>query len=204
MMGPNGARDRKGPSAGRGTNVTIRTGKNDDAGAAACLHAVRIGDGFLSFLGPPFLTRLYRRIVRTPASFLLIADASGDVVGFVAGSTDVGGLYRSFLIRDGVAAGLAAAPRLVRGWRRVLETLRHGSGVGAGSGRGTELLALAVDPAHEGRGVGKALVGADNAGAIALYARAGFVAGEEFELHAGTRSLVMQWNRTAVGDGATS
>ena len=223
MMGPNGARDRKGPSAGRGTNVTIRTGKNDDAGAAACLHAVRIGDGFLSFLGPPFLTRLYRRIARTPASFLLIADASGDVVGFVAGSTDVGGLYRSFLIRDGVAAGLAAAPRLVRGWRRVLETLRHGSGVGAGSGRGTELLALAVDTGHEGRGVGTTLVaafldrvatsgvteafvvvGADNAGAIALYARAGFVAGDEFELHAGTRSLVMQWNRTAVGDGATA
>jgi ribosomal protein S18 acetylase RimI-like enzyme len=203
--------------------MTIRTGRDDDAGAAALLHAGRIGDGFLSFLGPPFLTRLYRRIARTPSSFLLIADASGDVVGFVAGSTDVGELYRSFLVRDGVAAGLAAAPRLVRGWRRVLETLRHGAGDGAGSGRGTELLAIAVDTGHEGRGIGTTLVaafldqvatsgateafvvvGADNIGAMGLYARAGFIAGDEFELHAGTRSLVMQWNRTAVGDGANS
>ena len=30
-----------------------------------------------------------------------------------AGSTDVGGLYRSFLIRDGVAAGLAAGMRVI-------------------------------------------------------------------------------------------
>jgi ribosomal protein S18 acetylase RimI-like enzyme len=37
------------------------------------------------------------------------------------------------------------------------------------------------------------VVGATNAGAIALYGRSGFVADREFELHAGTRSLVMQW-----------
>jgi len=42
------------------------------------------------------------------------------------------------------------------------------------------------------------VVGADNAGAIGLYARAGFVAGEEFELHAGTRSLVMQWDEAGA------
>jgi ribosomal protein S18 acetylase RimI-like enzyme len=223
MMVPNGARERGEPPAAGGTSVTIRTGRDADAPDAARLHAGRIGDGFLSFLGPAFLTRLYRRVARTPSSFLLVADASGDVVGFIAGSADLGGLYKSFLVRDGVAAGLAAAPRLVRGWRRVLETLRHGSGDGAGSGRGTELLAVAVDPGSSGRGVGKALVaafldrvaasgateayvvvGADNAGAIGLYGRAGFVAGEEFELHAGTRSLVMQWDRAAVGDGADS
>ncbi|HEY5108294.1 MAG TPA: GNAT family N-acetyltransferase [Acidimicrobiales bacterium] len=222
-MGTDGSRYGHGAAADGAPVVTVRPGAAADAPAAAQLHAGRITEGFLSFLGPGFLTRLYRRITRTPSSFLLVADASGDVVGFIAGSADLGGLYKSFLVRDGVAAGLAAAPRLVRGWRRVLETLRHGSGDGAGSGRGTELLAIAVDPAHEGRGVGKALVGAfldrvaasgateayvvvgaDNAGAIGLYGRAGFVAGEEFELHAGTRSLVMQWDRAAVGDGADS
>jgi len=216
-MGPNGARGREEPTASGEPTAAIRPGGEADAWAAAHLHADRIADGFLSFLGPGFLARLYRRIVRTPSSFLLVADASGVVVGFIAGSTDVGGLYRSFLVRDGIGAGLAAAPRLVRGWRRVLETLRHGSSDGTGSGRGTELLAIAVDPAREGRGIGMALVrafldrvtssgstaayvvvGADNAGAIGLYARAGFVAGEEFELHAGIRSLVMQWNQVGA------
>ena len=196
-----------------GGGVTVRPGGDADAVLAARLHAARITDGFLSFLGPTFLARLYRRIVRTPGSFLLVAESPvGGGVGFIAGSADVGGLYRTFLVRDGVAAGLSAAPRLVRGWRRVLETLRHGGAGGAGTGRGTELLAVAVDPAHSGRGVGTALVaafldrvtssdateayvvvGADNTGAIGLYRRAGFVSAGEFELHAGTRSLVMQW-----------
>ena len=43
------------------------------------------------------------------------------------------------------------------------------------------------------------MVGADNAPAVRLYARAGFVAAGEFELHAGTRSLVMQWDRGRAG-----
>lgn len=216
-MGPNGAQGREEPSAAGDPPTAIRPGGEADAGAAARLHADRIADGFLSFLGPGFLARLYRRISRTPSSFLLVAEASGEVVGFIAGSTDVGGLYRSFLVRDGVSAALAAAPRLVSGWRRVVETLRHGSAEGAGTGRGTELLAIAVDPAHEGRGIGMALVrafldrvtssgstaayvvvGADNTGAIGLYARAGFVVGGEFELHAGTRSLVMQWDQAGA------
>jgi ribosomal protein S18 acetylase RimI-like enzyme len=194
--------------------VTVRPGGDADAPAAARLHAGRITQGFLSFLGPGFLARLYRRVGRTPDSFLLVADDGGTVVGFIAGSADVGGLYRSFLVRDGVVAGLAAAPRLVRSWRRVAETLRHGAGGADGTGRGTELLAVAVDPAAGGRGVGTALVaafldevtasggdeayvvvGADNAPAVRLYAAAGFVAAGEFELHAGTRSLVMQWSR---------
>jgi len=214
-MGPNGARGRGDPSPGGGSGVPVREGGDGDAADAARLHAGRITQGFLSFLGPGFLTRLYRRITRTPTSFLLVADDGGRVVGFIAGSSDVGGLYRAFLLHDGLSAGLAAAPRLVRSWRRVLETLRHGT-AGDGSGRGTELLAVAVDPDHGGRGVGTALVaafldrvaaagsdeayvvvGADNDGAIRLYAAAGFVAAEEFELHVGTRSLVMQW---AAGD----
>jgi ribosomal protein S18 acetylase RimI-like enzyme len=138
--------------------------------------------------------------------------AEGDrVVGFVAGSTDVRGLYRTFLLHDGVPAAAEAAGRLLRGWRRALETLRHGAG--AGTGRGVELLAIAVDPDRQGRGTGRHLVtgfldavrsggggaayvvvAADNDRAVGLYRGAGFVAGPPFELHAGTSSLVMQWD----------
>jgi ribosomal protein S18 acetylase RimI-like enzyme len=222
-MGANGEGGRGEPSASDGQGVTIRTGGDADAMAGARLHASRIMNGFLPVLGPSFMARLYRRIGRSPASFLLVAETAGQVVGFIAGSADVGGLYRSFLFRDGIIAGLAAAPCLLRSRSRLLETLRHGSADGAGTGRGTELLAIAVDPTHEGRGVGNALVeaflervtcsgaseayvvvGADNAGAIRLYARAGFVAGEAFELHAGTSSLVMQWDGAASEGGTGS
>jgi len=226
-MGANDAGGHDG-AATSGPHVVVRTATPSDARPAAHLHATRISQGFLSSLGEGFLVRLYRRISVAPGSFLLVAvdpgapQAShggehetdrGDVAGFIAGSSDVGALYRSFLLHDGVMAGLSAAPRLVRNWRRVLETLRHGAEDGAGVGRGPELLAVAVDPAASGRGIGTALVaaflaevtsagdtaahvvvGADNNRAIALYRSAGFIMGDTFELHAGTTSLLMQWD----------
>ena len=150
-MGTSGGRDVS-PTDGDG--LTIRSGSEADAPTVAALHAGQITDGFLSFLGPGFLARLYRRIVRSPHSFLLVAESKGQVAGFIAGTADIGGLYRTFLWRDGPGAAIGVAGRLVRSWRRVIETLRHGSGDGAGRGDGVELLAVAVDPGGQGRGIG--------------------------------------------------
>ncbi len=163
----------------------------------------------MTILGPRFLRRLYRRVVRAPGSFLLVVEDGATTVGFLAGSTDVAGLYRAFAWRDGVAAAFACGGRLLRSWGRVMETLRHGTG---SSGEGAELLAVAVDPAARGRGAGTLLVdgflteigregqdaahvvvAAANETAVALYRRAGFHTAERFELHPGTESLLMQW-----------
>ena len=187
----------------------LRTGTDGDADTAAVLHAGQIGEGFLTFLGPAFLRRLYRRVARAPESFLLVVEDGATTVGFLAGSTDVPALYRAFLWRDGPAAALACSGRLLRSWRRVIETLRHGS---AGAGEGAELLALTVVPAARGRGAGTLLVegflseigrrrqdaahvvvAAGNETAVALYRRAGFDVVDRFELHTGTESLLMQW-----------
>jgi ribosomal protein S18 acetylase RimI-like enzyme len=192
----------------------VRPGGPDDAPAAALLHAGRITEGFLSLLGPAFLGRLYRRIALAPESFLLVATTSGRTVGFIAGSADIARLYRTFLWRDGPMAVLVAWRRLATGWRRVVETLRHATPAGAGTGRGTELLAIAVEDGWQGLGVGGQLVaafldevadrggtaayvvvGAANHGAVALYRRAGFLEGAHFELHPGTESVLMQWDR---------
>jgi ribosomal protein S18 acetylase RimI-like enzyme len=191
------------------TGLVLRTGTVADADAAAAFHAGQIREGFLSFLGPAFLRRLYRRVARSPESFLLLVSDQAGTVGFLAGSTDVPALYKTFLWHDGPAAVLASFGRLLRSWRRVIETLRHGTG---GAPAGAELLAVAVDAQFQGRGAGMLLVegflsemdrrgqetahvvvGADNATAIALYRRAGFQPVERFALHAGSESLLMRW-----------
>jgi ribosomal protein S18 acetylase RimI-like enzyme len=213
-----GQRDPDPPPSVEGgppTQVRVRAGTVSDAGTAAVLHAGQISQGFLSVLGPAFLARLYRRITLDPGSFLIMGESEGKTVGFIAGSTDVGGLYRSFLVHDGAVAALRSCRHLVAQWRRVIETLRHGSG-GAGTGRGAELLAVAVDGSWQGKGAGRSLVaaclaevsarggdaahvvvGAENAVAVALYRRAGFEDVERFELHSGTESLLMQWDRNS-------
>jgi ribosomal protein S18 acetylase RimI-like enzyme len=198
---------------GSPTTVQVRPGTASDAGTAADLHAGQISQGFLAVLGPRFLARLYRRISLDPGSFLIVGESDGATVGFIAGSTDVGRLYRAFLVHDGVAAALGSCRHLISRWRQVVETLRHGSG-GAGTGRGAELLAVAVDGSFQGKGAGWSLVnaflsevsarggdaahvvvGAENAAAVSLYRRAGFGEVERFELHSGTQSLLMQWDR---------
>jgi ribosomal protein S18 acetylase RimI-like enzyme len=236
MMGPNAGGGRIPRSGADGPDrsedgavapVRTRLASPADAYVAARLHAEGIDQGFLSLLGPRFLGRLYRRICLHPGSFLIVAEegaASGpdSVVGFVAGSTDVAGLYRSFLWRDGVAAAVPALGHLVPQWRRVLETLRHGSSEGSDTGRGAELLAIAVAGPSHGLGIGRTLVtafltelarrevdaahvvvGADNRVGVALYERTGFVVARHFELHPGTVSLLMQWDRPATS-GPTS
>ena len=196
-------------SSGTG-DLVLRRGAADDADIAAALHAGQIAEGFLSFLGAPFLARLYRRIVLHDGSFLLVVDDGNATIGFLAGTTDVRALYRSFLRHDGPAAAFGSSVRLLCSWRRVLETLRHGGG---GSGGGAELLSVAVDPTAQGRGAGRILVDGflaevgrlghqsatvvvaeANTVATALYAGAGFRVVERFELHAGTVSLLMRWS----------
>jgi ribosomal protein S18 acetylase RimI-like enzyme len=193
----------------------IRPGTEADAGATARLHASEISEGFLPSLGQPFLARLYRRIVRSPESFLLVAADGESIVGFVAGTERVGDLYRSFLLHDGAVATIAALPRVVRSWRRVYETLRYPAGSGDDHARdlpAAELLAIAVAPAARGRGTGRQLVaaltdefqrrgvggvrvvvGEGNDAAIGLYEHCGFTKAARIEVHRGTPSQVLTW-----------
>lgn len=191
--------------------MIVRAGADADASAAARLHATAITEGFLSSLGPRFLTRLYRRMVRDPGSFLLVAEEDGAVIGHAAATENVSHLYRQFLVRDGLVAGIAAAPRLLSQFRSVLETLRYPSGTDELPS--AELLAVAVESAHQGRGVGRALVtavreellrrdvhgarvvvAATNGPALRLYTSSGFRPSASIEVHARTPSQVLTWS----------
>jgi ribosomal protein S18 acetylase RimI-like enzyme len=210
--------------------VIVRLAEEPDAARLAELHATRITDGFLPTLGPAFLTRLYRRIVRSPDAFAYVATlgdegaANRRVVGFAAATVDIGRLYRTFALRDGLVAGAVAAPRLLRSWRRVLETIRYPaaeSRTGPADGREAELpaaeiLAVAVEAESGQRGIGRAVVdaatsrlsgrgetavkvvaGADNTAALRLYAACGFVPRARIEVHEGAPSEVLVWNSSS-------
>lgn len=191
--------------------MIVRPGALADAPAAASLHAQQISEGFLSSLGPRFLARLYRRVVLSPSSFLLVAEEDGMVVGQAAATENVGRLYREFLLRDGLVATALALPRLVRQWRSAWETLRYPAerdGLPP-----AELLAVAVANQARGRGIGRALVAgvneeltrrgvvdarvvvaAANGPALALYRSSGFRPRATIRVHAETQSEVLTWS----------
>lgn len=202
------------------TAPALRAATRADAPALARLHGARITEGFLPTLGDGFLARLYRRIVASPTGVARVAvdpDAgtTTGIVGFAAGATDVGALYRSFLLRDGALAAISSAPQLARSWRRVLETLRYPADSGAGL-PAAEILAVAVDGRAAGRGIGRRLVdaalgdlaehgslsvkvvtGADNTAALALYEACGFERRARVTVHAGTDSEVLVWSSSS-------
>jgi ribosomal protein S18 acetylase RimI-like enzyme len=192
--------------------VSIRPATIADAPAMARLHATEIGEGFLPELGDRFLGHLYRRVVRSPSSFAFVVDDGAGVVGFAAGAENLRALYRSFLVRDGIAVVLAAGPRIARSWRRVVETLRYPARDGADL-PAAELIAIAVGPGARGRGLGRELVatvtaefarrgvtaarvvaGADNEAALRLYRACGFRTAATLQVHRGTASEVLTWS----------
>ena len=191
--------------------VTIAAATPADADRIADLHRTRISEGFLPRLGPRFLRRLYRRMCRSDDCVVLVARDGSRVVGFAAGATDLGALYRRFLLRDGPVAAIEAAPRLLRHLPRVVETLRYERG--AGDAPAAEVLSVAVDPTAAGRGLGRTLVdrlvqslaargasevrvvtGADNVAALRMYRACGFTHARRIEVHAGTASEQLVWH----------
>ena len=152
-------------------HATIRPASADDAPRLAQLHVDRINEGFLAHLGPAFLTRLYRRMIRSPRAFVIVAEDAnidaedsnidaedrGEIVAFCAAAEDVKRFYIEFIVRDGAIAGLRSAPRVVRAMPRVMETLRYPTTTG--DLPEAEILAVVADAKVAGQGLGSAVLG---------------------------------------------
>lgn len=193
----------------------VETGRVADAAQIAWLHASGISSGFLSTLGVGFLERLYRFIASSPLGLLVVARSdTGEVVGYVAGTTSTSDLYRAFLrSSEGWNAAMTAVGRALRpaAARRIFETLRYGADSGS---TGAELLSMAVASSARGQGLGLQLgnellsrfqqnsvgcvtvvVGRDNEAAIGLYRRLGFTDEKSIALHPDSPSLELTWSR---------
>lgn len=123
------------------------------------LHASCIDQGFLSSLGPRFLTVLYRAIDRSDDAVLIVEADGNRVIGFVTGGSGMGPIYRQ-MIRDWpnlIAALLPIVfqPRKVLG---ILEILKRRDKDGpVGDLPRHELFSIAVAPAARGTGVAERL-----------------------------------------------
>jgi ribosomal protein S18 acetylase RimI-like enzyme len=190
----------------------IRRGTASDAAAVAALHIESISIGFLVVLGGRFLERLYQRIASDDHSFVLVhVDPAKGVDGFVAVAENTSRLYRDFMLRDGVGAGLRAAPAVLRHPWKVIETLRYGID-GSAEKPGAEILATAVAASSRGEGIGQALVvaatdelrrrgiehahvvtAADNDPAQRAYFACGFQRHAKVEVHRGVVQEVLVW-----------
>lgn len=160
---------------GRGSVRQIGPG---DVASAAELHSRVLEVEFISRFGPAFLRSYYRAWISAPAGIALAVEDPGDgrLVGVLLGATHprthVAGMVRRFGLRLGAQMVWASlkrpalardliltrSARYARGlWR--LAVARAGAAPFPGGAAG-EITHLLVDPAAQGRGVGKALVGA--------------------------------------------
>jgi len=123
------------------------------------LHASCIDQGFLSSLGPRFLTVLYRAIDRSDDAVLIVETDGNGVIGFVTGGSGMRPIYRQ-MIRDWPKLILALLPivfqpRKVLG---ILEILRRRDKDDPGSDLPRhELFSIAVAPSARGTGVAERL-----------------------------------------------
>lgn len=91
--------------------AAIRPMAAADVGAVARLHQAAMGRSLWARLGLPFLTALYRELLRDPVFLAYVYVEDGRVGGFIAGASDSRGLF---------------ARTIRRGWRSLLPPLLVG------------------------------------------------------------------------------
>ena len=169
-----------------------------------------IKTGFINKFGLKFLSLLYKYIDESEDSFLITKEENGRIIGFVSGAEDTGRLFSEFKknyflrVLFPVIIAIIKKPTLIKG---IFETLSYEKEVP--NLPNAELISVAVDEEHLGKGVSsdlmkaffdemkkrgiekvKVTVGADNVRANEYYKRWGFVKVAVFQLHKGIDSNI--------------
>lgn len=122
------------------------------------LHASAISQGFLSELGPRFLTLLYEALDQSAASVLIVEVEGQRLRGFVSGGTGLGPVYWA-LLRRLPALFFALWPVIFsyRKLKRIAEVLLHTRSASTDQLPASELYSIAVSPEFRGSGVAERL-----------------------------------------------
>lgn len=182
--------------------MIIRLAKSEEARDIAVIHKSEIGGGFLSSLPVSFLANLYQAIIESGGGFCVAAEENGKIVGFIAGTADVKGLYRYFFRNYFFSSTFILAKKVfgLKFIRRVLENIFYP--VKEKDLPPAELLTMAVEKDFRGRGIAlemfarfkeemkqknvsifKVLVGEELKPAISFYEKSGFSFLKSASLH---------------------
>ena len=144
----------------------IRRAGRSDVDAVVAVHGAAFAGFFLTSLGPRFLKLLYEGHVEHESAVLLVACSdgtdSGEIVGFVAGTTRPEAFFASLRAARGLQMTSAALPALLRRpWvvgERLWAAVRYSGEKPTAIGNAALLSSLAVRPDAAGRGTGQRLV----------------------------------------------
>ncbi|MDP2641185.1 MAG: GNAT family N-acetyltransferase [Candidatus Yanofskybacteria bacterium] len=188
--------------------MDIRLGTKQDARQIAELHKHEIASGFLASLPVRFLAELYKGIMAFPGGFCVVAAEDEEVIGFVAGITNVKSFYKYFLTHA-FHAGVFLLPLIIHvgSIKRIIENLFYP--VKTENLPQAELLSIAVKHTYQGKGIApqmfpsfleemrernvgsfKLVVGQELAHAIRLYEKLGFRFARSIVIHGGEQSKV--------------
>ena len=175
------------------------------------IHLLTFEGFFLTFMGKGFLRQMYLSYLKHEASAILVAKEEDKILGFLAFSENLSGLYKYMikhrLLQFAWYSFLAflrkprVFMRLVRAFLKPSESKREQ--------RYVELASIGVRPDAKSRGVGSALIDAlkvevnfesfayitletdavDNEAANRFYQKNGFSAVREFETHEGRKMI---------------
>jgi ribosomal protein S18 acetylase RimI-like enzyme len=169
--------------------------ENDFVADIADLHSRGIPTGFLSSLGPKFLTALYQAIAQSENAFGFVARENDQILGYVAFTDNLSRLYKSVIKQNFFRFSLLLARKMLRFSRikKVFQTLLYPGKAKKLDLPAPELLAIVIADQARGRGLAprlmqagldecknrgidkiKILVGADNQPANKLYCKCGF------------------------------
>jgi len=170
----------------------------------AQLHYRGIPTGFLSSLGPKFLSALYDAIAQSDNAFGFVARENQRTLGFIAFTDNLSRLYKSVIKQNFFRFSFLLARKLLR-WSRikkVFQTLLYPGKTKKLDLPAAELLAIVISEQARGRGLAsrlmqagldeckrrnldkvKILVAAENLPANKLYYKSGFVLLGQIQSH---------------------
>jgi len=176
--------------------------KNTDALSIAKIHKTEISEGFLSSLPVLFLEKLYLSVIIN--DFCVLAKENNEVVGFIAGTSDIKKLYSYFAKKYFFYSIFLLLPKIFN-IKKIFESVFY---IKKEEIR-PELLTMAVKKDFQGQGVSKKMfeifvsemkkrgvktfkvvVGEQLKPAINFYEKKGFKFLKEIEIHKGQKSRI--------------